>query len=210
MAGCCPPRGYDVVFDERQARRDLKRWRTKGLAGDAREAVEFLAGEGVASLLEIGGGIGAVQIELLRRGVERATNVELSPGYEEVARALAREEGLAERVERLLGDAVTAELPDADAVLLTRVVCCYPDYEALLGASARHARRFLVFTFPRSGVGASAAVWVANLLLRLRGRDFRAYAHPRDGLVGATERHGLRLVHERRALLWQTAAFMRP
>jgi len=210
VAGCCPPRGYDVVFDERQARRDLKRWRTKGLAGDAREAVEFLAGKGVASLLEIGGGIGAVQIELLRRGVERATNVELSPGYEEVARALAREEGLAERVERLLGDAVTAELPDADAVLLTRVVCCYPDYEALLGASARHARRFLVFTFPRSGVGASAAVWVANLLLRLRGRDFRAYAHPRDGLVGAAERHGLRLVHERRALLWQTAAFMRP
>ena len=210
MAGCCPPRGYDVVFDERQARRDLRRWRTKGLTGDAREAVEFLAGEGVTTLLEIGGGIGAAQVELLRRGVERATNVELSPGYEEVARALAREEGVAERVERLLGDAVTAELPDADAVLLTRVVCCYPDYEALLGASARHARRFLVFTFPRSGVGASAAVWVANLLMRLRRRDFRAYAHPRDGLVGAAERHGLRLVHERRALLWQTAAFMRP
>jgi magnesium-protoporphyrin O-methyltransferase len=199
-----------VVFDERQARRDLRRWRTKGLTGDAREAVEFLAGEGVTTLLEIGGGIGAAQVELLRRGVERATNVELSPGYEEVARALAREEGVAERVERLLGDAVTAELPDADAVLLTRVVCCYPDYEALLGASARHARRFLVFTFPRSGVGASAAVWVANLLMRLRRRDFRAYAHPRDGLVGAAERHGLRLVHERRALLWQTAAFMRP
>jgi hypothetical protein len=210
VAGCCPPRGYDVVFDERQARRDLRRWRTKGLTGDAREAVEFLAGEGVTTLLEIGGGIGAAQVELLRRGVERATNVELSPGYEEVARALAREEGVAERVERLLGDAVTAELPDADAVLLTRVVCCYPDYEALLGASARHARRFLVFTFPRSGVGASAAVWVANLLMRLRRRDFRAYAHPRDGLVGAAERHGLRLVHERRALLWQTAAFMRP
>ena len=78
MAGCCPPRGYDVVFDERQARRDLRRWRTKGLTGDAREAVEFLAGEGVTTLLEIGGGIGAAQVELLRRGVERATNVELS------------------------------------------------------------------------------------------------------------------------------------
>ena len=210
MAGCCSPRGYDVVFDERQARRDLRRWRTKGLAGDAQDAVEFLAGEEVGTLLEIGGGIGAAQVELLRRGVERATNVELSPGYEEVARALAREEGVVERVERLLGDAGTAELPDADAVLLTRVVCCYPDYEALLGASARHARRFLVFTFPRSGVGASAAVAIANLLMRLRRRDFRAYAHPRDGLVGAAERHGLRLVHERRALVWQTAAFMRP
>jgi len=210
VAGCCPPRGYDVVFDERQARRDLKRWRAKGLTNDARDAVEFLAGERVATVLEIGGGIGAAQVELLRRGVERATNVELSPGYEAVARALAREEGVAERVERLLGDAVTAELPDADAVLLTRVVCCYPDYEALLGASARHARRFLVLTFPRSGAIASAAVAIGNLLLRLRRRDFRAYAHPRAALVAAAERHGLQLVHERRALVWQTAAFMRP
>jgi len=198
------------VFDERQARRDLKRWRAKGLTDDAREAVEFLAHERVATLLEIGGGIGAAQIELLRRGVERATNVELSPGYEEVARALAREEGVGERVERLLGDAVTVDLPDADAVLLNRVVCCYPDYEALLAVSAAHARRFLVFSFPRDGRIASAAMAVVNLLLRLRRRDFRGYAHPRAALLGAVERHGFRLVHERRTLVWQTAAFMRP
>ena len=209
MAGCCPPRGYDVMFDERQARRDLRRWRAKGLTGDAQDAVEFLAGERVGTVLEIGGGIGAAQVELLRRGVERATNVELSPGYEAVAIGLAREEGVTERVERLLGDAVAAELPDADAVLLNRVVCCYPDYEALLAASARHARRFLVFTFPRSGLVASAAISIANVLLRLRRRDFRAYAHPRAGLVAAAERHGLQFVHERRTLVWQTAAFAR-
>jgi SAM-dependent methyltransferase len=209
VAGCCPPRGYDVMFDERQARRDLRRWRRKGLAADAQDAVDFLAGVEVSTLLEIGGGIGSAQLELLRRGVERTTNVELSPGYEDVALGLAREEGVADRVERLLGDAVTADLPDADAVLLNRVVCCYPDYEALLGASARHARRFLVFTFPRSGAVGSVAVAIGNLLLRLRRREFRAYAHPRAALVGAAERQGLELVHERRAPLWQTAAFAR-
>jgi magnesium-protoporphyrin O-methyltransferase len=210
VAGCCPPRGYDVVFDAKQARRDLKRWRAKGLSDDARDAVEFLAREQVATLLEIGGGVGTCQVELLRRGVERATNIELSSGYEEVALDLAREEGVAERIERRVGDAVTAELPDADAVLLNRVVCCYPDYEALLAVSASHARRFLVFSFPRSGRVASAVVAVGNLLLRLGRREFRAYAHPRSTLVDAAERHGLRLVHERRALVWQTAAFMRP
>ena len=198
------------MFDARQARRDLRRWRAKGLKDDARAAVEFLAHERVGTVLEIGGGIGVTQVELLRRGVERVTNVELSPGYEEVAVELARDEGVSDRVERLLGDAVTSDLPDADSVLLNRVVCCYPDYEALLGASAAHARCFLVFTFPRSGGIASAVIGIGNLLLRLRRRDFRAYAHPRAGLVGAAERHGLRLVHERRALVWQTAAFMRP
>jgi O-methyltransferase domain len=209
MAGCCPPPGYDAMFDERQTRRDLKRWREKGLKADARDAVEFLARERATSLLEIGGGIGAVQVELLRRGAERAVNVELSHGYEEVALRLAREEGVEDRVERIVGDAVSEELPDADAVLLNRVVCCYPDYEALLGVAATHSRRLLVFTFPRSGWVMSAVVGGGNLLLRLGRREFRAYAHPRRALLAAAERHGLRLVHERRALVWQTVALAR-
>jgi len=197
------------MFDARQARRDLRRWRAKGLKDDARDAVEFLARERVGTVLEIGGGIGVTQVELLRRGVERVTNVELSPGYEEVAVELARDEGVGDRVERLLGDAVTSDLPDVDAVLLNRVVCCYPDYETLLAVSASHTRRFLVFSFPRSGVIASAVVGAGNLLLRLGRREFRAYAHPRAALVGAAERHGLTLVHERRALVWQTVGFER-
>ena len=114
-----------------------------------------------------------------------------------------------ERVERRLGDAVTAELPDADAVLLHRVVCCYPDYEALLGTAAAHARRILVFTFPRSGRLPSIVIAAANLWLRLTRREFRGYAHPRAALIAAAESHGLRLVHERRALVWQTAALAR-
>jgi magnesium-protoporphyrin O-methyltransferase len=209
MAGCCPPRGYDAMFDERQARRDLKRWRGKGLRSDARDAVEFLSRERVETVLEIGGGIGAVQIELLRRGAERAVNVELSHGYEEVARELAEAEGVTGRLERIVGDAVAAQLPDADAVLLNRVVCCYPDYAGLLGAAAAHARRLLVLTYPRSGWITSAIVAGGNLVLRLRRREFRAYAHPRQALIAAAESHGLRVVHERRAAMWQTVALAR-
>jgi SAM-dependent methyltransferase len=209
MAGCCPPRGYDAMFDERQARRDLKRWRGKGLRSDARDAVEFLSRERVETVLEIGGGIGAVQIELLRRGAERAVNVELSHGYEEVARELAESEGLTGRLERIVGDAVAAELPDADAVLLNRVVCCYPDYAGLIAASAAHARRLLVLTYPRSGWITSAIVAGGNLVLRLRRREFRAYVHPRQALIAAAESHGLRVVHERRAAMWQTVALAR-
>jgi SAM-dependent methyltransferase len=209
MAGCCPPRGYDRVFGERQARRDLRRWRAKGLRPDARDAVDFLVEHRVRSVLEIGGGIGAAQVELLRRGVERSANVELSPGYEAVARALASEEGLEGRIERVLGDAVEAELPEADAVLLNRVVCCYPDYEALLGVAASRAQRFLVFTYPRSGVLASTIVGAGNLVLALLRREFRVYAHPRRALLAAAERHGLRLVHERRGRVWLTAALAR-
>ena len=211
VTGCCSPKGYDRVFGERQARRDLRRWRHKGLPRDARDAVDFLSRAGVRTVLEIGGGVGTAQVELLRRGAERTVNVELSPGYEEVARELARAEGIEERIDRRLGDAVAvaAGLPEADAVLMNRVVCCYPNYEALLGAAAGRADRFLVFTFPRSGVVASLVAGVANLGMRLARNDFRAYAHPRAPMLAVAERHGLRLVHERRALVWQTAALER-
>ena len=198
------------MFDERQARRDLKRWRTKGLRTTRATRSSSSRGEQVETVLEIGGGIGAAQVELLRRGVERTTNVELSPGYEEVARrARARGGRRRARSSGCSGTRSRPSLPDADAVLLNRVVCCYPDYEALLAVSAAHARRFLVFTFPRSGGSPRPSSALGNLLLRLGRRDFRAYAHPRAALVGAAERHGLRLVHERRALVWQTVAFAR-
>ena len=49
-----------------------------------------------------------------------------------------RETGLAGRVTRRLHDIATApdEVPEADVVVLHRVVCCYPDYERLLGAAS--------------------------------------------------------------------------
>ena len=211
MTGCCGAGGYERVFGERQARRDLRRYRRKGLPRDAADAVEFLAEHEVRTVLEVGGGIGAAEIELLRHGAERAVNVELSRGYEDAARTLAREEGLEDAIEWRVGDFVAEaeRLERADAVLLNRVVCCYPDYEALLDAAAGRAQRLVAFTFPRSGRVASAVVAVANLALRLARTDFRAYAHPRAAMLAVAERHGFRLVHERRALVWQTVGLAR-
>src|SRR3954447_21466300 len=139
MAGCCNPRGCDRFFGERFARRVAGRYRAKGLDRTAQQIVDFLAERGIegATVLEIGGGVGEIQIELLKRGARRAVNLELSPAYEREARALLDEAGLADRVERRLVDIAVAadEVEPADAVVLHRVVCCYPDYERLLVAA---------------------------------------------------------------------------
>src|SRR5688572_16023398 len=114
--------------------------------------VDFLAERGVegATVLEVGGGVGEIQIELLKRGAASAVTLELSPAYDDEATQLLREAGLEGRVERRLHD--IAEDPEAvepaDVVVLHRVVCCYPDYERLLGVAAQHARRLLVFSYP--------------------------------------------------------------
>jgi Methyltransferase domain len=200
------------VFSERSAKRALRRYRRRGLDRLSARIARLVRDQGVdGTLLEAGGGIGALGIELLEAGAERATNVELSPAYEAAAAELAREHGLEDRVERKVGDFVTEdEVGAADAVVMNRVVCCYPDYEALVGTAADRARRLLVFSFPRENVLVRAAFGVMNLWLRLTGTDFRGFVHPVNAMFEVAEERGLTPVAHHRGLFWQLAALGRP
>jgi magnesium-protoporphyrin O-methyltransferase len=83
---CCSGLGCDEFFDEKLARKDARRYRRKGLDGTAREIVAYLTNRGVegASVLEVGGGTGTLQLEVLRGGARHAVNLELSRGYDGV------------------------------------------------------------------------------------------------------------------------------
>jgi hypothetical protein len=207
---CCPE-GYSAVFSEGGARRALRRYRRRGLDRLSSRIARLLRDRGVdGTVLEAGGGIGALGIELLEAGAERATNVELSPAYEGAAAELAREHGVEARVERKLGDFVTEdEVGVADAVVMNRVVCCYPNYEALVGTAADRARRVLVFTFPRENVLVRAAFGIMNLWLRVTGTDFRGFVHPVNAMLEVAEERGLRPIAHHRGLFWQLAALER-
>jgi hypothetical protein len=213
MAGCCNPRGCDQFFSPRFARRTAERYRRRGLDKTARQMVAFLEREGLdgATVLEIGGGVGAVQIELLKRGADRAVNLELSPAYDEEAHRLLAEAGFEGRVQRRLTD-IAAEpeaIEPADVVVLNRVVCCYPDYERLLGAVAGHARRLVVFSYPRRNVVSRLALAAQNLFFRVLGREFRTFAHPPAAMLAVLERRGFRRTFAHRALVWQAAGLER-
>ncbi len=138
---CCDPRGYRDVFGPRFARRVASRYRRRGLDRTATRMVAYLAERGVdgASVLEIGGGVGDIQIELLRRGASRSTNLELVDTYDAEAAALAGRAGVSDRMTRRQLD-IAAD-PEAvevhDIVVMHRVVCCYPDYERLLADRCR-------------------------------------------------------------------------
>ncbi|MGY5885773.1 class I SAM-dependent methyltransferase [Modestobacter lacusdianchii] len=213
MAGCCDPRGCDQVFDTRFARRAAQRYRRRGLDRTAQAMVELLTERGVdgATVLEIGGGVGEIQLELLARGAASATNLELSPSYEAEATALVAEAGLTGRVHRRLVD-VAAD-PDAvepaDVVVLHRVVCCYPDVEALLGAAADHARQQLVFSHPPRTLLSRAAAGAENFAARVSGRDYRAFVHPPAQMLAVLAARGLELTGSHRGPIWRVAALQR-
>lgn len=211
MSSCCEPAEYDKVFDEKHARSNAREYARKGLTGDAQHIVDLVRTRMSPgySLLEIGGGIGEIHLELLRDGAARVLNVELATQYEIVASELIRERGFADRVERRLGDFVreAADVPAADVVVMNRVVCCYPDPDALVGAAAEHARRLLVMTFPVDRWWIRWGIAAGNAWLALRGNRFRGYVHATRVVLATAERRGLRLVSQRRGLIWQLVAF---
>jgi magnesium-protoporphyrin O-methyltransferase len=212
VSACCGP-AYNRFFGARQARRDAKRYRKRGLDETARRLVDELAERGVdgASVLEVGGGIGDLDLELLGRGAERALVVELSNGYDEEAQALATEAGAAARIERRHGDFAEEEasFEPADVVVMHRVVCCYPDPQLLVGAAARHARRLLALSFPRDTWWLRLGLGVANVWFRLRG-GIQAYVHPPAEVVAIAEAAGFSTVlDERSTRIWRVAVFER-
>ncbi|HYM65823.1 MAG TPA: methyltransferase domain-containing protein, partial [Patescibacteria group bacterium] len=131
MTDCCSPKGYRWVFSERNARSEADRYRRQGLDRTSRRIVDLLRRRGVEgrSVLEIGGGVGGVQIELLKAGASRVVSIELTPTYEGAAQDLLRESGLQDRVDRRIADfaEAEAEVAGADIVIMNRVICCYPD-----------------------------------------------------------------------------------
>jgi len=213
MSDCCSPKGYRWIFSEKRARAEARRYRRRGLDPTSRAIVRFLIQQGVAdrTLLEVGGGIGAIQIELLKAGVKRALNIELTPTYEDAARALLREAGLEDRVERRVMDFAEAarDVEAADIVIMNRVVCCYLDMPKLAGTAADHTREVLVVSFPKERWWTRLAISLADLALRVARRQFQIYLHSPDEIIATAERRGLKTMSNQTGPFWQIASLRR-
>lgn len=213
MTSCCGPGAYDRVFGPRLARHLAARYRRSGPDRTTRRLLGFLAARGIegAAVLEIGGGIGEVQLELLRRGAARTTNLELSDSYEAEAAALAAEAGAGGRTTRRRLDiaADPGAVEPHDVVVLHRVVCCYPDHERLLTAAADHADRLLVLSFPPGTPVIRASLALVNAVHRVTGRSFRNYAHSPEAMLGVLRGCGLRPVYAHGGRFWQVVGLVR-
>jgi magnesium-protoporphyrin O-methyltransferase len=210
---CCGRAGYEATFDDRFAERISRRYQRHGLNRIQRRLVDFLAEHGLegATVLEIGGGVGDLHVELLRRGAASVTNLEISHSYEGEAAKLLERSGMAGRVTRRFVD--IAAQPDlveeADVVVLHRVVCCYPDYQKLLGAAGAHANRLLAFSHPPRNPLTRAVIGFDNLARRLRKSDFRAFVHPPRAMLEVLERQGLVPRYRRRGMVWDVVGLVR-
>jgi len=212
---CCHSQcvGIEKLFDAKVARRELKRYRKKGPSKTTRMLLAAVKAQGVQglSLLDIGGGIGAIQHELLKAGVSRATSVDASTAYLQAAQEEATRQGHAGRMSFHHGDFVelAPSVSPADIVTLDRVICCYHDFRALVGLSSARANRLYAVVYPRDTWWVRTGIAVLNFFLWLLRDPFRVFVHPSRAVEAVVVDAGLVQQFYQKTIVWQVVIYGR-
>src|SRR5712691_2473699 len=99
MPSCCRSALCEEMFTAKEARKTFRRYRKKGLNKLERQMVASVPTGALhgARVLEIGGGIGTIQAELVAGGADHGEIIELVSAYEPYARELAQDKGIEDR-----------------------------------------------------------------------------------------------------------------
>jgi 2-polyprenyl-3-methyl-5-hydroxy-6-metoxy-1,4-benzoquinol methylase len=210
---CCQCQGIESQFDQAEADAKLRDYRRRGPAKSTRVLIDALVAAGVAgrTLLDIGGGIGAVQHALLEAGAAHSTDVDASRAYLTAARSEAERQGYASRATFRYGNfaAIAGDIEPADIVTLDRVICCYHDMPALVGSAAAKARRVLGLVYPRDTWWVRAGIQLENGLLWLQRTSFRVFAHASHEVDVIVQSSGMARILTRNAGIWQVVVYAR-
>ena len=210
---CTQCRGIVQEFNSSVARRELRRYRRRGPRGTTRTLVDLLRSEGVRgrTFLDVGGGVGVIQHELMASGASSGADVDASPAYLAACRDEATRRGYDQSISYLQGDLidVASFVDPADIVTLDRVLCCYPDMPALVDASASRARRVYGVVIPRESRLMRFAVRTINFIQTLRRRPFRVFVHASADVDARVTAHGLDKRYHGHSLFWQVLLYTR-
>ena len=209
----CQCQGIERFFDDKEAESELKSYRRKGPARTTRMLLDALGGQNVVdkTLLDIGGGVGAIQHELLRAGATRAESVDASSAYIRASKQGAERQGHVDRISYRSGDFVdlATGIESADIVTLDRVICCYHDAEALLDRAASKAGSSVGLVYPRDNWLSRRVFHLFNLFFWLKRCPFRVFVHSSSLVQDVLTRNGLQRVNYKKTMVWQVVLYAR-
>ena len=162
-------------------------------------------------MLDIGGGVGVIQHELLKAGVSEAVGVDASSAYIKAVGEEAERQGHQKRISSHFGDfvEVAKNIQPADIVTLDRVICCYHDLESLVSLSTARAKSLYGVVYPRDYWPVKAAFGIMNLYLRFTRKTFRLFVHPTKTVDHMVRETGLQPMHSSKTLIWQVVLYSR-
>ena len=204
-------RDFGDFYNASKAASELRSYRNKGPIPSTRILINALKIEGVegATVIDIGGGIGAVQHELLAAGAAHVTSIDASDAYIRTAREESDRRGFTARVTYHHGDflELADTIPPADIVTLDRVINVYPDWKRLIQVSAARARRLYGLVYPRNTLPVRIAVHLMNLFV-WRG-PVHACVRPPDVIDRVVSEAGLAQCFSTATGPWQVAVYRR-
>lgn len=208
---CCQRQVIDDRFDQDFVLKKVQQYHRSGLKKETKILVEALKSEGIdgLTLLDVGGGLGAIAHELIRAGVRHTVSVEASQAFIDAAQTEAARQGFADKMTFLHGDLVelAPQVSKADVVTLDKVVCCYRDMESLVRVSVEKAQKFYGLVYPRDDWWVKAGIGFENWFERLKNSDFRVYVHPTQEVDRLIREQGLRQRYRRALIAWQIVVY---
>ena len=209
--GCCQCQGIENMFDKKTAERELEQYLKKGPNKTTGMLLDAIHKEGVQGLdfLDIGGGIGAIQYDLIKAGASSGTSIEASPAYIDLVKDEIHKNNLAEIIDFKHGDftAIASDVDSADIVTLDKVICCYDDMSELVRLSSKLSRKIYAVIYPRDAWWTKLALLFINFYPIIMGSPFRVFIHPTKKVEEIIFRNGLKRDYYDTTLFWQVAIF---
>jgi len=209
--GCCQCQGIENMFDKKAAKRALKRYLKKGPSKTTEMLLKAIHKTEVKGLdfLDIGGGIGAIQYDLIKAGASSGTSIEASPAYIDLVKDEIHKNNLAEIIDFKHGDftAIASDVDSADIVTLDKVICCYDDMSELVRLSSKLSRKIYAVIYPRDAWWTKLALLFINFYPIIMGSPFRVFIHPTKKVEEIIFRNGLKRDYYDTTLFWQVAIF---
>jgi SAM-dependent methyltransferase len=200
-------KGISESFDDLAHDRCCK-YKEKGLTNSSGILLDLLVKNDLAgkSYLEIGCGTGFFAMETSRKGTASITGFDLSSAAIQEANGYAKELGFGDRAKFEVGDGAIVPMPSSDIVVMDKVLCCYPDYDALLKNASDASKQMLGFIVPRDEgwmkpfmrCGAAAI----NLVEKLRRTGFKFYLHPLGSIHGQLVEKGFHQAEKAKSRVW--------
>jgi len=210
---CCQCQAIEEFHNQKVVSQELSRYREKGPVGPTQDLIEAIQKEGIQglTLIDIGGGVGAIQHALLQTGADHAIDVEASNAFIQAAQEEAGRRNLTDRITHLYGNFVdfAENVSPADIVTLDKVICCYPDMEGLVELSSERARKIYGLVYPYDTWYNRIFEVLENIFFKITRNPFRVFVHSHQAVEAILTRKGFKQRFFHHGFLWQVAVYTR-
>ncbi|HIA12750.1 MAG TPA: methyltransferase domain-containing protein [Flavobacteriales bacterium] len=201
----------DSFFSGKRAKKKYKKYLKSGADQSTKKLIAALIENDVEgiTLLDIGGGLGAIHHELIEAGASSAKCADASADYIAISKTEGERRNHSEKLSYHYGNYIdlAEELGSADIVTLDKVICCFDDMKELVAISSSKATELYALIFPRNKWWTRLIVIFGNMMFALLGKGFRIHLHPEKEVEAVVEGNGFERVFYYNNILWQVIVY---